>query len=972
MGKKITLLIWVFCGVMIFNTAIVFAASGSIVGVVTDETTGDALPGANVFIEGTVLGAATDIGGHYVIPKVDPGSYKLVASFIGYKKKVMDVNVGINRKVTVDIKLEYAAIEADQVVVVTAQAEGQMAAINQQLSARSIKNIVSEARVRELPDANAAESLGRLSGVAIDREGGEASGVVVRGQKAGGNTVYVDGMRMTGASGDGNSRGVGLANISSQMIGGIELQKSFTPDNDGDVSGGGITFRLKEADPGLHTDVFLRQGYNGFTESTQMNDVSVTIGDRFFRDKLGVLVNYSFDQKDRSTDYFSAGYNYRYAPNPSSEITEIYPTNASLRKREETRKRHGVTYNIDYIIPNGKIRAKGFFANMDKHVEENTNSFKNYNADHGLNYDGSIYDQESSSFLTGLSGEHELWGMKADWNIYHSNSELDRPDSLAGHADKDGGSYPIFFDVTAQDVIQKGNDGADISLTTFGSTEYSNVKSNATEDAIKLDFEVPYKISNHISGYIKFGGKYRDTQREFKQTGGSLAYGSEYDPDGLRLIKEAFPDWTFLMSKETSPHLGYVNFIKDLDPHDFGQEKDLKFYYPMDFDKLRTIYNATKSSYVKELYLQSYNYDNRERFSAAYIMTGIDIGPYVTFTPGLRFESLNSETDAFKYKAYLQQKAGHVKGKLTPVSSETNNDIWLPMFNLKIKPREWLDIRAAATKTLQRPGFISYSPRERISSALDVWRGNPDLKPQTNWNYDLNFSFFENHLGLFTLGGFYKRIHDQVKSYTVKMLDPAEFGYTPDYKNQEFTTYINNPWDGKIKGLEVDWQTHLWYLPAMLKGLVFNINYTYMTSETKYPSFDTKTEYSYVDGKWQYVWSGTDSSRSNTVMNSPNEMLKLSFGYDMGGFSSRVSMYYQGTSLSWAHTDYRTLDVNRDKLVRWDLQVSQKIYDHFQLYLDANNFTDWPDREFMAFHPENKYSEQTYGWTGDVGIRYRF
>ncbi len=68
-----------------------------------------------------------------------------------------------------------------EVVVVTAQAAGQNEAINTQLSSQQIVSVVSAARIQELPDANAAESVGRLPGVSILRNGGEGSEVVIRG-----------------------------------------------------------------------------------------------------------------------------------------------------------------------------------------------------------------------------------------------------------------------------------------------------------------------------------------------------------------------------------------------------------------------------------------------------------------------------------------------------------------------------------------------------------------------------------------------------------------------------------------------------------------------------------------------------------------------------------------------------------------------------------------------------------------------
>ena len=76
--------------------------------------------------------------------------------------------------------LNYTTIEGEEVTV-TAQARGKMDAINKQLNSSSIVNIVSADRIQELPDAKAAESVARVPGVSIKREGGEGNKVVIRG-----------------------------------------------------------------------------------------------------------------------------------------------------------------------------------------------------------------------------------------------------------------------------------------------------------------------------------------------------------------------------------------------------------------------------------------------------------------------------------------------------------------------------------------------------------------------------------------------------------------------------------------------------------------------------------------------------------------------------------------------------------------------------------------------------------------------
>ena len=92
-----------------------------------------------------------------------------------------------------NVKLHSLAIEGEEVVV-SAQLQGQTAAINQQLNSNTIVNVVSSDKIQELPDANVAESLGRLPGVAIQRDAGEATKVVVRGLSPKFNSVTINGL----------------------------------------------------------------------------------------------------------------------------------------------------------------------------------------------------------------------------------------------------------------------------------------------------------------------------------------------------------------------------------------------------------------------------------------------------------------------------------------------------------------------------------------------------------------------------------------------------------------------------------------------------------------------------------------------------------------------------------------------------------------------------------------------------------
>ncbi|MDZ7723045.1 MAG: carboxypeptidase-like regulatory domain-containing protein [candidate division KSB1 bacterium] len=81
-------------------------AASLIRGKVVDSKTGNSLPGANVYLEGTHIGAATDMKGNYVINNVPPGAYSMHVTYIGYREKTLQVKLTANEKVTHNIELE--------------------------------------------------------------------------------------------------------------------------------------------------------------------------------------------------------------------------------------------------------------------------------------------------------------------------------------------------------------------------------------------------------------------------------------------------------------------------------------------------------------------------------------------------------------------------------------------------------------------------------------------------------------------------------------------------------------------------------------------------------------------------------------------------------------------------------------------------------------------------------------------------
>ena len=200
---------------LLFFASISFGQNASLRGIVLDSLSSEPLVGANVFLTGTSLGTATDDEGVFVIKNINPAKYQVKVSYIGYLPSEIELDLKGPKEYEQNFFLNYTTIEG-KTVLVTSQAKGQMDAINKQIKAKSIKNIVSSDRIQELPDANAAETVARIPGVSIRREGGEGNKIVIRGLSPKYNKITVDGTNL--ASTDPDDRSTDLSMVSQYML----------------------------------------------------------------------------------------------------------------------------------------------------------------------------------------------------------------------------------------------------------------------------------------------------------------------------------------------------------------------------------------------------------------------------------------------------------------------------------------------------------------------------------------------------------------------------------------------------------------------------------------------------------------------------------------------------------------------------------------------------------------------------------
>jgi hypothetical protein len=186
---------WCWIGLFLGAVAAYGGSTGKIAGVVTDAGNRTGLPGANVMIEGTSIGAVADLQGHYDILNVPPGTYRIRASMIGYRTTIVqNVRVSIDLTTAIDAALQPTTLQSAEAVTITAVKP------LVQLDKTSSLVSVSSDEIRNLPVQSMSDVLELQAGVV--RDGNDFH---IRGGRAGEVSYWVDGVATNEVYGGGNA-----------------------------------------------------------------------------------------------------------------------------------------------------------------------------------------------------------------------------------------------------------------------------------------------------------------------------------------------------------------------------------------------------------------------------------------------------------------------------------------------------------------------------------------------------------------------------------------------------------------------------------------------------------------------------------------------------------------------------------------------------------------------------------------------
>ena len=458
----------------------------------------------------------SDVNGFYTFSNLDPGTYTVKVSYVGYSPVELKITIPAGRTLEKDVVLN-EGVELQEVVVGGAF-QGQRRAINSQKNNMGITNVVSADQVGKFPDSNIGDALKRISGINVQYDQGEARFGQVRGTSADLSSVTINGNRVPSAEGD--TRNVQLDLIPADMIQTIEVNKVVTADMDGDAIGGSINLVTKNSPYKRTIAATAGTGYNWVSEKAQLN-LGFTYGDRFFNDKLGLIVSASYQNSP------SGSYDTEFVWE-QDDNGKTYVNDYQIRQYYVTRERQSYSAALDWDInANHKLTFKGIFNNRNDWENRYRTTLKDLDPDGNAtvriqtkagtpdNRNARLERQRTMDFA--LSGEHLFGALSMDWHASYAKASEERPNER----------YIDFqlkkqkFDMDLSDERQpfaSPKTGSTMTLNDeFSLKELTEQQEDIKEQDLKFsaNFKLPFKNGNKLKFGAKVVRKTKDKEVDF-------------------------------------------------------------------------------------------------------------------------------------------------------------------------------------------------------------------------------------------------------------------------------------------------------------------------------------------------------------------------------------------------------------------------------------------------------------------------
>jgi len=946
------------CFLALLPTLSVLAQSkGSINGTVTDSLNA-VLQGAKITLDPKGVNVVSDPHGQFFINDLDPGTYTISVSYVGFANFSKTVEVVAGQPATINVKLSVAS-QSESVVVTSELVHGEAEQVNRERAADNVLQVLSSDVITSLPNANIADAVGRLPSVSLERDEGEGKYIQVRSLEPRLTNATIDGVNIP--SPEPGVREIKFDAMPADLVDSVEVNKTLQANMDGDGIGGSVNIVTKTAG---ERPTLSFMGLGGVSPILGGRDVwqgTGTVGERFGHDKKwGALLGGSYDWNGRGINDIE--------PVPdiatfSSGSTARWFDTQDIREYQYKRSRWGLTGSGDYKLGEGSdIYVRGIYSSFrdfgDKWVYTLTDNTPGVTVLGSNGCSGGTCGAGVPAFSQSnrvpifnigsivLGGKHEFTSGWLSWDVSASRASQIHSGGDEG-ADFAVNStynslYPngstcqfspalttrIYIPQWSPSCFTEAYSPANYSLvdinTSFGQSPQLNLQATGA-------YARRYRIGSHLSTF-EIGGKFRNAHK--------------FDNSDT-------PDYT------ANGDLSMTQFIGRFVNTDYysGQYK----YGPTtDFAKLLGYLNQNLSSFTLASGApgpQQQNFDYVEKVSAGYLMNTIDFSR-IRIVAGVRFEGTNLTT-------------------LTPSFDDTgaflsNTTLYgsylkvLPSGSIRFNLGNDTDVRVVYSRALSRP-----DPQD-IAQALSVTLhqtpdsvsfGNPNLKPETANNYDVLAEHYLKPFGMIQGGFFYKQLYDPIVTQSELKQNYTPVPGNPLYPVQEWmVSQPINAGSGWLAGVELAYLQHFTSLPGLLGG------------------FGLSANYSWTDSRAEDLPGRSDSPR--LLRQAPN-VFNLSPTFDKGRVALRVGMTYNSASIySYQYQDGTGGSTPTPGGIAGPL-ADNYLYGHFQL--DAQGNIDLPynltlvayglnlnNEVFGFYNGQRQYMVQReyYGPTFAVGMRW--
>ncbi|WP_420459985.1 TonB-dependent receptor domain-containing protein [Neolewinella sp.] len=945
------------------------AQKGAISGTVYDED-GFPMLGANVVIEGTTEGAQTDfIEGKYQF-QTAPGTYTLVASYVGYENQTIEgVTVAANETTLLDITFaEDTGVELDVDVTVTAQAleRGEVAVMKLRQNSDKVQDVISSQEIQRLGAGTAAAALTKVTGTTVV----DGKYVYVRGLGDRYSATTLNGLRIPSIDPYRNSAQLDL--IPTNVLDNIVASKTFTPDLPGDFTGGSVNIKIKALPERFTWGLSASASYNpqgnfrddflsfdggdlaglGYNDGTL--DGPAILNDPRLAD-LGVLAS-NADRRARTdeelaglvedvannfgnafnVDRINTGPDYSFSGNIGNQFTlGTMPLGvfASLNySRSFEQYQNGTRGN--YVNPGGGADGlqEIFDLNDNKSVESGQlgGMFAltlRPSASNNLTF-YTIYSHQG--FLEGriLQGSNESKGAGGtEDNFYRSQAstflerELINYVVQGDHTLTGLGNTKIEWTANyvnsaqnepdlrfAEYIQQDDNFIIDPSQFSRPSRYFRDLADDTYQG--NLDVTIPVLQSRSRGNAIKFGGSYSTKSRDFNER----IYA--YENDRGTSFSQAGGDFDVFYGPD---NLGVIE---------------------------QTTSRNTIGVYIFDNSNPANSYTGNYDVAAAYSMFTYEVSPKLKAIVGLRAESTNIlvESSIVDIQRDRENPDQRVIDDNT-ANIDTLN--FMPAVNLVYKIGENSNLRGSFTQTVARPNMREVAPFGAFGFLGEPpIFGNPDLVLTSIDNYDLRYEIFPNAGEVIAFSAFYKSFRDPIVQ-TFRLSGEQQFTWT-------------NSESANLYGIEMEFRKSLGFITSALANFTISTNLALIESEQEVDADEVRIART-VDP--EFSATRPFNGQSNYVINA-----NLGYNDVDRGWDAIIAYNYFDDRLQSIGA-VGSPDVFERGRAQLDLSISKQI-NNFKLSLRARNLLNPAYEAYSDF--DRTYIFQSYerGREISFGISY--